>query len=143
MKLLLHRKYLKKDYTIGILYVDGDYFSEVIEDTVRDLNKDGDFLDEGESKIKSKTAIPYGIYTIELSMSPKFKRVLPLLKDVRHFEGIRIHRGVNAESSAGCLIVGNNKIPGGVINSTDCEMRLISLILSAIYRGEVVQIEII
>ena len=39
MKLLLDRKYLKKDYTIGKLYIEDKYFCDVLEDTVRDINK--------------------------------------------------------------------------------------------------------
>ena len=79
MKLLLNRVYLHEDYTIGKLFVNGEYFSDTVEDKVRDANKDGDLLDEGETKVYGKTAIPYGKYKIELSMSPKFKRMLPLI----------------------------------------------------------------
>jgi len=37
MKLKLIRKWKKKDYTIGELYIDGNFFSNTIEDTDRDL----------------------------------------------------------------------------------------------------------
>ncbi len=45
--------------------------------------------------------------------SPKFKRELPRLQNVKHFEGILIHRGNTAEDSAGCILVGENKVKGG------------------------------
>ena len=63
MKLTLKRIALKPTYTIGKLYIDDKYFCDTLEDTVRDLNKNGKF-DNGEEKIKGKTAIPYGTYEI-------------------------------------------------------------------------------
>lgn len=42
-------------------------------------------------KIFGKTAIPTGTYKVQLTYSPRFKRVLPLLIGVKGFEGIRIH----------------------------------------------------
>ena len=61
MKLTLKRIALRPTYTIGKLYIDDVYFCDTIEDTVRDLNKNGKY-DNGEQKIHSKTAIPYGTY---------------------------------------------------------------------------------
>lgn len=124
MKLTLKRLYLKDTYTIGKLYIDGKYFCDTLEDKVRDYNKDGDLLDPGETKVYGQTAIPYGTYEVEVTYSPKFKRDLPLIKNVPHFEGIRIHRGNWATDSSGCVIVGENKIKGGVINSTPYEKEI-------------------
>jgi len=143
MKLLLNRVYLHEDYTIGKLFVNGEYFSDTVEDKVRDANKDGDLLDEGEAKVYGETAIPYGKYKIELSMSPKFKRMLPLILDVKHFTGIRIHKGNTAQDSHGCIIPGENKIKGGVINSTFYEIKLVDIMRRAILLGEEIEIEIL
>lgn len=128
MRLKLERKYLKETYTIGNLYIDGKFFCNTVEDKVRDLNKDGDLLDPGETKIYGQTAIPYGIYEVEVTYSPKFKRNLPLIKNVPHFKGIRFHKGNWASDSHGCPIVGENKIKGGVINSTFYEERLTKIL---------------
>lgn len=130
MKLLLKRIALRESYTIGRLYVDGKYFCDVIEDKVRDTNKNGVF-DGAEKKVYGETAIPYGTYPVTVSYSPKFKRELPLLEGVPYFEGIRIHRGNSAKDSAGCLIVGENKVVGKVINSTPYEVKLTALLKSA------------
>ena len=43
MKLTLKRIALKPAYTIGHLYIDGQKVCDTIEDTVRDLNKNGVF----------------------------------------------------------------------------------------------------
>jgi hypothetical protein len=125
-ELTLERLYLKDEYTIGRLLVDGEYFCDTLEDKVRDYNKDGDLLDEGESKVYGRTAIPYGKYSIVVSRSPKFKRDLPLLLNVPHFSGIRIHAGNYPKDSEGCILVGENKIRGGLLNSRLYERELTS-----------------
>ena len=117
MELLLKRHTFKPTYTIGKLFLNSKYFCDVIEDTVRDLNMDGDLDDSGEGKIYGKTAIPYGRYEVKLTMSNRFKKVLPILIGVKGFEGIRIHNGNTEQDSLGCLIVGENKEVGKVLNS--------------------------
>ena len=49
--------------------------------------------------------------------SPRFKRLLPYLHDVPHFLGILIHAGNTADDSAGCIVVGRNKVKGKVQES--------------------------
>jgi hypothetical protein len=152
MELLLKRIALQDTYTIGKLYVNGTYFCDTIEDKVRDLNKDGDLNDVGEGKIPSLTAIPYGKYEITLKVkSPKFSLksaynwcngYLPRLISVPHFEGILIHAGNTADSSAGCIIVGENKIKGQVINSMVTLKRLYSCLKEASDRNEKIWIKI-
>ena len=53
-------------------------------------------------------AIPTGVYLVQNSMSPKFKRELPLVFNagVSSSRGIRIHRGNTAKDSQGCILVG-------------------------------------
>ena len=142
MRLLLKRRFLAPDYTIGTLYINGMRFCDTIEDKVRDINQDGDLDDEGEGKVFGETAIPYGKYAMDLTMSPKFKRKLPLLLNVPHFTGIRIHRGNTAEDSHGCILVGENKIKGKVINSSTYEIILVEKMTMAIANEEDLTIEI-
>jgi len=142
MKFILYRRYLGPDYTIGILSVDNQYLCDTIEDKVRDLNHDGDLLDDDEKKVYGETAIPFGLYQVELSMSPKFKRLLPLVLDVKHFTGIRIHRGNTAKDSHGCILPGENKVKGMVINSAKYERKIVSMISKAIKRGEEISIQV-
>lgn len=60
-----------------------------------------------------KTLIPVGEHKIEVNMSPKFKRLLPLIysDDIPASRGIRIHDGAKASDSAGCVLVGR-KVEG-------------------------------
>ena len=126
MELKLKRLYKKSDYTIGKLYVDGEYFCDTVEDTDRGLSQDMKNSTIEAKKIYGKTAIPTGRYSVVLSYSNKFKKTLPLLKDVLGFSGVRIHSGNTAEDSLGCIIVGENKIKGGVINSRATMERLMA-----------------
>ena len=134
MRLTLKRLYLKTDYTIGKLYMDGKYFCDTLEDQVRDLTK--------ERKIPGRTAIPAGVYEIVVNVSPRFKRKLPRLLDVPGFDGILIHRGNTAEDTAGCILVGENRERGKVINSTQYEVQLTGILERAQEKGEIT-IEII
>lgn len=56
----------------------------------------------------SAKAIPCGVYLVQNSKSPKFKRELPLVwnSSVSSSRGIRIHRGNTSKDSQGCILVG-------------------------------------
>lgn len=134
MKLRLNRKYPKEEYTIGELLIDGKYFCDTLEDRVRDLTK--------EPKIAGRTAIPEGEYEIIINISPRFRRKLPRLLDVPGFSGVLIHRGNSAEDTAGCILVGENKVRGRLVNSTGYELRLLELLERAQRSEETIKIEI-
>ena len=54
--------------------------------------------------------IPALCYPVRVTMSPRFKRLLPIVQNVPGRSGIRIHRGSKPEHSSGCvLVVGDNK----------------------------------
>ena len=116
MKLTLKRIALRPTYTIGKLYIDDNYFCDTLEDTVRDLNKNGKF-DNREKKVYAKTAIPYGTYEIKWTYSPRFKKYTPQLINVPSFDGIRVHAGSTPADTAGCILLGENKKVGMVLNS--------------------------
>lgn len=118
ISLRLKRVAFRDTYTIGKLYVDGEYFSDTLEDYSRDFNKDGDLNDKGETKVFGETAIPYGTFKVIMNMSNRFKKVMPLVLDVPHFAGIRIHAGTKPEHSHGCILVGKNTIKGQLTEST-------------------------
>ena len=136
MKLTLKRIALRPTYTIGKLYIDDVYFCDTIEDTVRDINKNGKF-DNGEKKVHSKTAIPYGNYEIKWTYSPRFKKYTPQLINVPSFEGIRIHAGNTSEDTEGCLILGENKQVGKVLNSRATINKFYPIIKKACSKGKV------
>ncbi len=49
--------------------------------------------------------VPALIYKVQVTKSPKFKRLLPLLSQVPGRSGIRFHRGSLPEHSKGCILI--------------------------------------
>jgi hypothetical protein len=60
-------------------------------------------------KIPKETAIPFGAYRVSLTMSNRFKVVLPLLCDVPGFTGVRLHGGNTDEDTEGCPLVAHRR----------------------------------
>lgn len=123
VRLTLTRKYLKNSYTIGALYINDVYFCDTLEDRNRDVDKDGK-LSGDETKVMHQTCIPFGVYKVIVSLSPKFNRLLPRLLNVPGFSGILIHRGNEAGHTSGCILVGENKQVGRLINSAEYEVEI-------------------
>ena len=135
MKLTVKRIAKKPTYTIGKLYIDGVYFCDTVEDTDRGLFQ-GQSLDLIKKiKIPNKTAIPTGTYKLTLNVvSPKYSKKaiyqeickgrVPRLLDVPGYDGVLIHIGNSADDSSGCILVGQNKVVGKVINSTEIFRKL-------------------
>ena len=100
MYLQLIREHLSDKSTEGKLYLNGEFECYTLEDKDR-------HLEDGENeKVYGKTAIPRGEYEIDLTMSNRFQKILPLLKDVPGFTGVRIHPGNTSEDTEGCILVG-------------------------------------
>lgn len=154
MKIEVKRIALKDRYTIGHMYIDGKFVCDTLEDKVRDLNKNGKF-DNGEVKIPNETAIPYGTYNVTMNIqSPKYSNYakypyvkkynafMPRLQNVPSFEGVLIHAGNTADHTSGCILVGENKIKGQVINSQKIWTNLMDKYFwPAKLRGEEITIE--
>jgi len=138
MHIRLERIYNCANYCIGHLYADKEFVCDTIEDTDRGLDESWSLEQIKKVKVQNKTAIPTGTYRVTINVvSPKFSKKdyykkhdggrLPRLLSVKGFEGILIHRGVNEKSSAGCLIVGYNKIKGAVVDSQRAYEKLYSI----------------
>ena len=121
MNITIKRIALKDTYTIGHMYIDDVYFCDTLEDVVRP---------KGE-KVYGKTAIPYGTYEVKWTYSPRFKRYMPLIDNVPGFAGIRIHSGNTAKDTEGCILVGQNKEVGKVLNSRGIVNKLYPIIKKA------------
>ena len=136
MTILLKRIALRDTYTIGKLYIDDKYICDTVEDKVRDINKNGVF-DNGEKKVYGETAIPYGTYEVKWTYSNRFKKYMPEILSVPNFSGIRIHSGNTAADSLGCIIVGENKAVGKVLNSRATVNKLYPIIEKGCKEGKV------
>ena len=131
MEIQVNRIARKDDYTIGRMSLNGEYFCDTLEDTDRGLNSTMPLDEILSKKRKGITAIPTGKYDVILTFSPKFKRVLPLLLNVPGYQFIRVHQGNQVDSTDGCLLVGENKEKGKVLNSRATLEKLMSVLLES------------
>ena len=130
--ILVDRIAKRKDYTISHLYIDGERFCDVCEDADRGLTSDMSEEEIMKIKINGKTAIPAGNYEVTLGIksakfsTKKYEKLygwingyLPRILNVPGFKGVLFHCGNSAEDSSACLILGENKVKGKVINSAE------------------------
>lgn len=142
MNIELHRKWRKKGYSIGILYINGQRICETLEDEDRGLTQAQSLEVIKARKIKGETAIPLGTYQIAWTYSPRFKKMLPLLMNVPGYDGIRIHSGNRAKDTEGCILCGRNTETGTVTNSRYWTNKVNTLIEKAVKNREEVIINI-
>ena len=154
MKLILERNWSKETYTIGKLYyIDEDtkakrYIADTLEDADRRL--DSSMSEDAIKKLKvyAETAIPSGTYQITLNtISPKYSKrkyykdlcggKVPRLLNVKGYDGVLIHIGNTNKDTAGCILVGENKVKGRVINSTKAFEKLYKILKSARYGTQI------
>lgn len=105
LRLTLIRKEFTEEATLGELYVDDDFACFTLEDAVRADPKPE--TPQNEAKVPGETAIPEGEYQVLITVSPRFKRLLPLLIDVPGYDGVRLHPGNTTEDTIGCILVGD------------------------------------
>jgi hypothetical protein len=96
----------KPNYTIGKLYIDGQYECYTLEDAVRD------------TKIQDVTAIPTGEYKLVIDVSTRFKKFMPHILDVPNFTGVRIHSGNTSKDTEGCILLGKSWLSGDFIGNS-------------------------
>lgn len=153
MKLTLKRVAKRPTYTIGKLYIDGNYFCDTLEDKDRGLSQDMSLDEIKSKKVYSKTAVPTGTYEITLSIiSPRFskkpvyqkicKGYVPRLLGVPGYEGVLIHIGNTDKDSSGCILVGKNSVVGKVLQSTDTFTKLFAKLKEADENNEKITITI-
>lgn len=117
MELRLLRYPSTSNYTEGKLYINGAYFCDTLEDQDRGLYQHMSLAEIKAVKVYGETCIPYGTYKVELSYSPKFKKIMPAILDVKGFTGVRMHNGVDKNSTLGCILVGIKYKDGMLTNS--------------------------
>jgi len=137
LNLFLFRTHLKEKYTIGNLY---HIYSDVKDKNINILSK-GYLCDTLEDKFRSnnltgkkvygETCIPEGTYRIVMKWSNSFKRMLPQLQNVTFFTDIFFHSGNTPKDTKGCILPGENKLVGTVINSTIKTNEIIALVEKA------------
>ena len=118
MEVRIDRAWKKDGYTISRLYVNGELFGcNTLEDADRGLSQSMDLDEIKKKKVYGQTAIPCGSYECVYTYSNRFKKMLPLLLNVKGFEGIRIHSGNSAKDTLGCILVGLAILDSGQASS--------------------------
>jgi len=85
MYICLYRNKPQGSAITGRLVIDGRWFCNTLE--------------------RKGYQIPALCYHVAVTMSPKFKRLLPIVQNVPQRSGIRFHRGSKPEHSTGCILV--------------------------------------
>ena len=143
MQILIQRHALKEGYTIGRMEINGRYFCDTLEDTDRGLSEEMSEAEIAARKVKGATAIPTGAYRIDMqTRSPRFGRVLPRLISVKGYAGVLIHSGNTAADTEGCILVGENRERGKVLNSRATLERLLVFLRAAQAEGEEIELTI-
>ena len=109
VKMILIRDSVVGDAVLGSLYVGGIKVSDTLENKAK--------------------LIPCGEYNLNVSKSPKFSRMLPLVynDEVPMHRGIRIHVGNSVKDSSGCILVGFGRNEDRLVNSRNAESAVTGL----------------
>lgn len=152
MEINVKRIARKETYTIGKMYVDGAYVCDTLEDKDRGLTSNMSVAQICGVKVHGETAIPTGRYLVDMkTVSPRFggraqyqfcKGRLPRLCNTPGYQGVLIHIGNMAKDTEGCILVGENKEMGKVLNSTATFRKLYPILKAADERGEQIWITI-
>lgn len=119
MNLKLIRNNFTNEYTEGKLYLNGVYFCDILENPDRGLDSNMSLDVISKLKVYGKTCIPYGEYKVAITMSTKFKKLMPLIYPIKCFYGVRIHPGHTVKDTKGCLLVGKKLNDGTLTNSQE------------------------
>ena len=134
-------------YFIELLRAIWDFIKKIVVKIINFFNNIMKFFKNPQrlNKLKqNKNILAISIKDeITVNRSPRFGRDLPRLLNVPHFDGILIHRGNTGKDTSGCILVGENKVKGRVINSTPYELELTKRCKAAIARKEKITIEIV
>ena len=152
MEIKVKRKWKKEAYTIGKMYIDGEYVCDTLEDKDRGLISNMSVAQICGVKVHGETAIPTGRYLVDMkTVSPRFggraqyqfcRGRLPRLCNTVGFQGVLIHIGNTAKDTDGCILVGENKAVGQVLNSTATFRKVYAKLKAADERGERIWITI-
>jgi hypothetical protein len=135
MKPTLQRVTYGEQATEGRFFIDGAYECVTLEPFARP---------PGADKVMCKTAIPAGVYPVEITQSPKFGQPMPLLDNVPNFEAVRIHWGNSDLDTDGCILLGETVTGADWIASSRAAFALFfPKLQAAVAGGDTVTIEVL
>lgn len=154
MEVRIERTYKKDTYTVGNLFINGEWFCSTMEDKDRGLSQAMPLEEIKKIKVYAETAIPTGRYVIRMDIvSQKYNTYdwyrknfggrMPRLESVKGFIGILMHPGTTALDSAGCILVGMNKAKGKLLESRATFIKLWKIFEEARKRKETIYLTIV
>lgn len=132
MEIIHKRSEFTELTTIGEYLIDGVHQCYILEDKDRGFTSETplDVIKSTKDKYPAACAIPYGRYEVVITWSNKFQIYYPLIDKVNGYLGIRIHRGYNQTSSAGCHITGKSKGKDVILQSKEAFYELFEKLLA-------------
>ena len=117
----------KEKYTIGKLYIDGEYMCDTLTPPLR------------KDYIRGSSSVPRGKYKLSMEyVSPRFsgkepyrsvaKGKVPRVTEFRGSQNILFHCGNIAEQTEGCFLLGQNTVVGKVLNSQVTYKRVVPIL---------------
>lgn len=118
---------VKKDYTIGKLYIDGTYYCDTLTPPLR------------KDYIRGTSSVPRGKYKLSMEyVSPRLsgkepyrsvaKGIVPRVMEFRGSPNILFHCGNIPAQTEGCFLLGQNKVVGKVLNSQVTYKRVVPIL---------------
>lgn len=153
MEILIKRIAKRDTYTIGKMYINNKYICDTLEDTDRGLAQSMSVTEVASKKIKHRTAIPTGTYTITMNVrSNRYSKskwyvdfcnaMMPRFVNVSGYDGILIHPGNTNKDTSGCILVGKNTIVGKLTESRATFKKLYPMLKDAANKGEKISVTI-
>lgn len=132
MKIEVIRTYYNRDYTKGVMLVNGVFFGYTLEPQKNESNEASSL----------NRCIEAGKYVAVYEYSAKFKKHLIELKNVRNRTEIKIHSGNFRRDTRGCILVGLRSDVGCVLDSRLAVIMLNDMAKNAKNSYEKIEIEI-
>lgn len=143
LTLTLQRLQSYKDYSIGLMYIDGKLHSFTLEDEKRSV------------KVYGETRIPAGVYNITYRTAGRLHnqygqkfyghKGMLWIRNIPNFEYVYIHIGNDDDDTAGCILVGQSHKIGEnfIAHSTVAYESLYSIVSAALNQGKQVRINVV
>ena len=142
MKIEIRRIEKTDTYTIGKMFIRGQYYCDVLEPKDRGWTNEMSSASIHQMRNFGKDAIPTGTYTVHLHWMNKRNAMRPQVMDVPGFYNIFFHEGRTARDTRGGIVLGENNSTGFVGDSPKYIKEFSDLVADCEKRWEKVELEI-
>lgn len=130
----MHLKLIRNTFTdlttIGELYINGSFFCYTLEDVDKNLYQNNSLLKIKSHNLFSPSAIPYGVYKLEISLKPNLGKLLPKVMNVKGFKNVFFDKNVLINKTSGTIMLGHKKANNALFNYHAIENELVDLLIT-------------